>query len=144
MALFQLVRGTPRPVDDAWRRVTDWPQHARGVPFTSIQVTTAPPARMGSRFVARTGVGRLGFDDPMEVVEWRPPVDAVGGRCRIEKRGRVVTGWAELSVEPDGTGARVLWREDARVWNLPRAFDPVIAFGARLLFGRVLRRLLAD
>jgi hypothetical protein len=97
------------------------------------------PGQPGAGFVARTALGRLGFDDPMEIVAWDPP-----HACRIEKRGRVVRGWAELTVEPRAAGSRVTWREEAVPAGLPRRAQPVADRAGRQLFARVLRGLLAD
>jgi polyketide cyclase/dehydrase/lipid transport protein len=142
MPPFVVARDTPLPPTRAWDRLVDWPRHARFVPLTSIEVRTGAPNRVGTVFNARTHVGRFGFDDPMEVVEWDPPADGHGGRCRLEKRGRVMLGWAELSVEAGPGGSRVTWREDARPARLPRFAGRVAAVSGRLLFARLLRGLL--
>jgi hypothetical protein len=93
--------------------------------------------------VARSGVGPLGFDDPMEITVWRPPRDGSPGMCRLEKRGRVVLGWAELEVRPGPGGrTRVLWREEIRLRFLPPLFDGVVRASARHVFGRALNHLL--
>lgn len=138
MAPFVVTVDTPLPPAVAWRRVTDWAAHGRFVPLTSVRAV-GTPGEAGGGFVARTSVGPLGFDDPMEIVAWDPPHS-----CRIEKRGRVVRGWAELTVEARGAGSRVSWREEAVPAGLPRAARPLADLAGRRLFGRVLRGLLAD
>jgi carbon monoxide dehydrogenase subunit G len=131
VALFEIVREVRLPPEESWRRLTDWEQHAAHVPLTRI-------TRTPTGFVARTSVGPVGFDDPMDIVDWREPEF-----CRLEKRGRVVTGWAEVSVEPHGTGSRVTWREDLHVRGLPRAFDGLTRAVSIRMFSRVVDRLLA-
>jgi hypothetical protein len=143
MPPFVVTRDSSLPPDEAWARIVDWPQHARFVPFTTIVVTTPPPTGPRTVFNARTGLGRFAFDDPMEVVEWDPPDHGSGGRCRLEKRGRVMRGWAELSVEPSGTGSRAVWREEAVPAHVPRFAAGIFTLAGRLLFARVLRGLLA-
>lgn len=143
MPPFVITRDCDMPPPEAWARVTDWPRHGRFVPLTTVDVRTAGPNAVGTVFSAHTGVGRVGFDDPMEVVEWEPPAQGRGGRCRLEKRGRVLTGWAELSVEPHGDGSRVVWREQAKAARLPGFTDRLSAACGRLLFTRVLTGLLA-
>ncbi|MGI5353764.1 SRPBCC family protein [Streptomyces sp. CA-252508] len=152
MAQFRIVRGAPLSAADAWRRLTDWPAHAALVPLTRATAMSGGPVRTGSRFTMRTGIGPVGFDDPMEVVRCEPPEPDGGaggvppsGLCRLEKRGRVVAGWAEIEVRETSPGAvRVTWTEEVRVRGLPRALDPVVARAGRLLFGRALSGLLAD
>ncbi|MEV6424446.1 SRPBCC family protein [Streptomyces sp. NPDC051662] len=87
MSAFRIDRTSPLSADEVWRRLTDWPAHAGQVPLTRIAVLTPEPTHVGTVFVARTGLGRAGFDDPMEVVRWQPPAPGVPGHCRLEKRG---------------------------------------------------------
>ncbi|MET9804433.1 SRPBCC family protein [Streptomyces sp. NPDC006368] len=143
MGVFRVERTAPLEVAEAWRRVTDWPAHGAGVPLTRVTVVTAGATRAGSRISARTGVGRFTFDDPMEVVRWEPPAPGrAEGRCRLEKRGRVVLGWAEIAVRATPAGAAVTWTEELRVRGLPRACDAVLTRAGRLVFGRTLTGLL--
>ncbi|MFD3695292.1 SRPBCC family protein [Streptomyces sp. NPDC058646] len=144
MPVIRIVHRTLFPPAEAWQRLTDWGRHGAQVPLTRTIVGTAPPTRVGTVFTARTGVGRITFDDPMEVVVWQPPAaDGTPGLVRLEKRGRVVTGWAEIGVRPvPGGGSEVHWDESLRVRPLPRLLDPLVTAAGRLLFGRALRRLL--
>ncbi|MFC8826430.1 SRPBCC family protein [Streptomyces sp. NPDC057137] len=154
MTVFRVARRTALSADEAWRRITDWPAHGRRVPLTRIRVETPGPTGTGTVFVARTGLGRLGFDDPMEVVRWEPPGAGSPGRCRLEKRGRVITGWAEIEITetapeaatpsasaPEGR-TLVCWAEELRVGFLPRFLDRVTARTGRVVFGRVVDGLL--
>lgn len=131
MALIEIVRDVHLSQDEAWSRLTDWRRHGDFVPLTTIGLTR-------SGFVARTGVGPVAFDDPMDIVAFEPP-----SFCRLEKRGRVVTGWAELRVTPAGASTRVIWREDIHVTGLPRLADGLTRMSSRRLFGRVIDGLLA-
>ncbi|MEV0264761.1 SRPBCC family protein [Streptomyces sp. NPDC050617] len=142
MAPFLIECRTRLPADEAWRRLTDWKRHAAYVPLTRITVTTPPPSGTGTRFTARTRLGPLAVDDLMEVVRWQPPSADAPGRCRLEKRGRAITGWAEIEVYGAGAGARARWTEELRVRGMPRALDAPTAWAGRLVFGRVVRRLL--
>ncbi|MCW2830180.1 MAG: Immediate-early protein 2 [Aeromicrobium sp.] len=131
MTLIEIVREVRLAPPDAWARLTDWKQHGRFVPLTTIAVTD-------NGFDAFTGVRRVGFHDPMEIVEWREPEF-----CRLEKRGRVVTGWAELAVEATSAGCRVTWREDIHVTGTPRALDGLTRAASSKLFSRVIDGLLS-
>ncbi|MEV5612435.1 SRPBCC family protein [Streptomyces sp. NPDC052225] len=140
-AHIRIVRETPLSVAEAWRRLTTWERHGDVVPLTRVTVTTPPPTAAGTVFVARTGVGsRLGFDDTMEIVAWQPP-----HRCRMEKRGGFVTGWAEFEVRTlPGGGSRVEWREEIGVRGLPGFTDRALAAAGRWMFGRAVNGLLRD
>jgi carbon monoxide dehydrogenase subunit G len=127
---FEVVREVPLSADEAFARLTDWERHGEVVPLTRIRPTD-------TGFVARTAVGPIGFDDVMDVVRWDPPRS-----CRIEKRGRVVTGWAELSVTPVAGGSRVVWREVAHWIGVPRFAARLEEAAGRRLFGRVVDHLL--
>lgn len=143
MANFLLERTVPLPLTEAWRRLTEWPRHGEVVLLTRVTVTVPGPTHKGTLVVARSGIGPLGFDDPMEVTVWQPPGDDTPGLCRLEKRGRVITGWAEIEVRPGPGGrARVVWREELRVRFVPDVLDGVLERTARYVFGRALNRLL--
>ncbi|MFF9011890.1 SRPBCC family protein [Streptomyces sp. NPDC014870] len=143
MSLFRVERRSGLPVEEVWRRLTDFAAHGELVPLTRSRTLTPGPLGVGTRFVARTGIGRLGFDDPMEVVVWEPPAPGRPGRCRLEKRGRVVLGHAVIEVYADeGGGARAVWVEELRVRGVPRALDPLLALAGRRVFGRVVDGLL--
>lgn len=144
MARFVIERRTALPPAEAWRRLTAWENHSGSVPLTRITVLTPPPSGAGTVFVARTGLGRASFADPMRVEAWQPPTADGGlGRCRLVKTGRTVMGWAEIAVRADGAGSRVRWEEELRVRWLPYGAGGVTRHAGRLVFGRVVDTLLA-
>ncbi|MEV6402114.1 MULTISPECIES: SRPBCC family protein [Streptomyces] len=143
MVTFEFARTAPLPLDEAWRRLTEWNRHAAVVPLTRVTVVTRGPNREGTVFVARTGIGPFAFDDRMEVTVWCPPEDGGPGLCRLEKRGRAVRGWAEIEVRPGPGGrTRVIWREELRPRLVPSVLDPLLRPLARAVFGRAANRLL--
>ncbi|MER5203438.1 SRPBCC family protein [Streptomyces sp. NPDC002825] len=143
MTVFRVERTVPSAPEEVWRRLTDWPAHGRQVPLTRTIVLTPGPSGAGTRFTARTGVGRLSFDDPMEIVHWAPPTADRPGVCRLVKSGRVVRGWAQVEVMVTQTGGtRVLWTEELSVRGVPRCFDGLLARAGRVVFGRALDGLL--
>ncbi|MFJ7208829.1 SRPBCC family protein [Streptomyces sp. NPDC098789] len=145
MPVIRILRRTPLPAAEAWRRLTDWERHGARVPLTRTVITTAPPTGVGTRFTARTGVAGVTFDDPMEVTLWRPPTEGGAGTVRLEKLGGVVRGWAEIEVRPLPTGgAEVRWHEELRLRAAPRLLDAAVAAAGRHLFGRVIDSLLRD
>jgi hypothetical protein len=142
MALLRIERVSALPAAIAFARVTDWPRHSEHIPLTTVFVTSDSPAGVGTTFVGRTGLGRIGFDDPMTVTEWESPQGGQPGRCRLEKTGSLILGWAEIEVHPADGGSRVVWREEVRVRGLPRFFDAVARSGGQWMFGRALDGLL--
>lgn len=131
MGRIQIVREVPHSVEESWGRITDWPRHGDFVPLTMVRATSRG-------IVGRTSIGPLGFDDTMDIARWDPP-----RHCRLEKTGRIVRGWAEIDVEPSGTGSKVTWTEDVSVAGVPRFADPVQRFFARKTFGHLIDGLLA-
>ncbi|MFD7320489.1 SRPBCC family protein [Streptomyces sp. NPDC059875] len=148
MSLFRVERSSALPAEEMWRRLTDFRTHGRLVPLTRTRLLSPGPMGVGSRFVARTGIGRLAFDDLMEVVHWEPPASGRSGTCRLEKRGRVVLGRVAIEVYGAPGGSRAVWVEELRVRGVPRALDPVLdpvlALAGRWLFGRAMDGLLGS
>jgi hypothetical protein len=129
--------------ETAWQLVTDWPAHSRWIPLTTVTVDADSPATsgIGCRFTGRSGLGPVGFDDPMTVTQWQPPADSTAGRCRVVKRGRWLAGWAEIEVLPTERGCRLVWTEDVSPRWTPKAADPVVSRIGTALFDRTIRQL---
>jgi uncharacterized protein YndB with AHSA1/START domain len=143
VARFIAVVDTPAPPERTWKALTDWPSHSRWTPLTRVRVLTPTASGVGARFVGRTGVGPLAFDDPMEVVEWREPAPGVPGACRVVKHGRVVLGEASFEVAERPGGSRVTWVEDVEIApvRLTRPFAGLVGRVGRLVFTRSLRHM---
>lgn len=149
-----LVRAEVRvaaPPQVVWDYVTDWPRQGEWIPFTHVEVVpTGGDVRarqVGGRFRAWTGIGPVGFWDPITLTAWQQRADGTG-RVEIMHTGRVVRGDAEFSVLADGPDAcRVgLWEHleipggpvGGLLWRLLRpVLGPVLDRGA----GTVLRRM---
>jgi hypothetical protein len=144
VARFTAVVDSPASAERTWRTLTDWPSHGRWVPLTHVRLLTPSGSGVGARFVGHTGLGPLGFDDPMEVVEWREPGDGVPGRCRVVKQGRVVLGeaWFEVAPRPSG-GSTVTWTEAVEVApvRLTRPFGRLVGLVGKAAFTRSLRAM---
>ncbi len=144
MADFVLHATSPLPARTVFERLVDWDRHSAAIPLTRLQHDGAP--RVGQRFVARTGVGPLGFDDVMVVDVLEPPSgDQPGdapGRVTITKHGRVVGGTVGWKVTPLVAGSVVTWTQHLVIPWLPHGLDPLVgAIGSRA-YGMGLRRLL--
>ncbi|MGH3723570.1 MAG: SRPBCC family protein [Mycobacterium sp.] len=144
MALLRIERTSALPAEVAFARITDWPGHSEHIPLTTVYVTSSGPAGVGTTFVGRTGLGPLGFRDPMTVTEWAPPESGRPGRCRLEKTGSIVLGWAEIEVYAEGDGSRVIWREEARLRGTPLFLSGLEKAAGEWMFGRAIDRMLAD
>ncbi|MUM17159.1 SRPBCC family protein [Mycobacterium sp. CBMA271] len=144
MALLLIERTSDLPAEVAFARITDWPRHSEHIPLTTVYLTSEGPAGVGTAFVGRTGLGPIGFSDPMTVTAWTPPQGGRPGRCRLEKTGSLVLGWAEIDVYSEGAGSRVVWREDAHVRGTPRFLSRLEKAAGEWMFGRAIDRMLAD
>jgi Polyketide cyclase / dehydrase and lipid transport len=147
VARFTATVDVGAPAARTWAALVDWPAHARWVPLTAIRVLTPSAAGVGARFVGRTGLGPIGFDDPMEVTEWQPPSDHRPGRCSVVKQGRIVLGsaWFEVAPMPAGR-SRVTWTEEIELAPaaLTRPFAALVAAVGRIAFTRTLRAMAAE
>jgi hypothetical protein len=135
---FEVERHPHLSAAEAWERVTDWERHGRFIPYTTVRLTSPPDdAGRVAGFVARTTVGPLHFDDPMDITWWEPPAGESPGVCRIVKRGKVVAGWAVLTVTAEPDGCSVRWRENASV----RFTGPLLAWPTKVAAGFAFGRL---
>ena len=145
MADFVLHAASPLPARTVFERLVDWDRHSAAIPLTRLQHDGAP--RAGQRFVARTGVGRVGFDDVMVVDVLDPPSGdqpgEVPGRVTITKHGRVVGGTVGWEVAPTTTGSAITWTQHLVIPWLPRFMDPLVGAVGSRAYGMGLRRLLA-
>lgn len=101
------------PAEVVWRYVTDWPRQAEWIPLTRVEVV--PPdgeARgMGGRIRAWTGLGPVGFWDPMTITAWEEHPDG-SAWCEVLHLGAVVRGDGEFAVQASGGGrCRFIWWE---------------------------------
>jgi hypothetical protein len=137
--VFTVTETSPEPVELVWQRVSDLVGHSAGVPLTSTTSDPGEPA-VGWRFTPRTGLGPVGFDDPMVVTVWEPP-----RRLRVEKVGRVLAGWADISLAPlpEG-GTRVTWQEEVLPAHtgIGRRMRPLFDAVGKVVFRRALTRML--
>ena len=136
----------PASADEAWALLTDWPAHSRWIPATEV-VVLEDTGGVGTRFVGRSHVGPLGFDDSMTVTAFVRPSATDPGRCDILKTGRVVVGTAGFTVTATGPRtSEVAWWEDVTVTPTPvtRWLEPLIARAGDRAFARVLRAAAAE
>jgi len=95
------------PTHDVFEAALDWPAQARWMPLTRVELVGGDGRSVGSRVVARTGLGPLAAVDPMVVEVWEPHQ-----RCEVRHEGRIVQGRGVFRVEPLGDGrSRFIWEE---------------------------------
>jgi uncharacterized protein YndB with AHSA1/START domain len=146
MGLLHLTRETSAATEGAWAVLTDFAGYGRWMPMTSMRVDPGP-VRLGWGFAGLSGWGPLTFSDSMLVSAWVPPVDGGPARFRVVKTGRLLGGWAEVSLTPrEGGGTRVDWVEEVvlRPLPFPAAFAPALDRVSRWLYGRAIDGMLAQ
>jgi uncharacterized protein YndB with AHSA1/START domain len=147
MGTFEIERVVAVPPQQVWDVITDWAGHARWIPLTTMRVDQGP-TRVGFSFAGLTGIGRVRFADVMRITEWDPPSDAGPGEFRLVKVGRLLAGWAEVSVQPlhDGEQTRLLWRENIVIRPVPlgRLLAPLSDRVSRAMFSRVIGEMAAE
>jgi hypothetical protein len=139
MADFHLTRHCTAPPAAVWDVVTDFAAYGDWMPLTRMRVDAGVP-RPGWGFAGISGLGRFGFSDSMLVTVWEPLGADGAARFRVVKTGRLLGGWADVRVEPEGAGTRLDWHEDVVVRPLPfkRAFASLVVRASVLLYGRAL------
>ena len=145
MARFTVTIDSDLAAPEAWRRLLDLRAHSVVIPLTTVtgDATAASDLVVGSRFVARTGLGPVGFDDEMVVESIVAPTATTAGNARIRKEGNVVRGRIDVRVTPTASGSVVVWSQRIGVRGVPAALDPVVAKLAGAAYGSTIRRLLA-
>jgi uncharacterized protein YndB with AHSA1/START domain len=140
----RIVAVRPRQM---WGVVTDWAGYARWMPLTTMRLDQGP-TRVGWTFAGMTGVGRLRFSDVMRITDWAPPSETGAAAFRLVKVGRLLAGWAEVSVFPlaGGEQTRLLWRENIviRPVSLGRFLAPLADRFNTALFTRVVDAMAAE
>ena len=141
---FTISLESPLQPGDALRRILDLRQHDRLIPLTRVNpAMAADDLAAGTEFVARTGIGRLGFDDRMRVQRIFMDDPDGGSGAVITKHARVIQGTIRLTITPTPTGSHIRWYQSVRLPWLPRFVQPAAAWVIRLGYLRVLTTLLA-
>lgn len=128
---FTVEALVPLTADEAYRRMCDWDDHARWVPFTKVTTHDA------DRFTAWTGLGPLQLEDNMVVVER----DDARRFVKVDKTGPRLFGSASFTIVPHGVQrSQVLWWERVDVRHLPGFLVPIARWAGRMGFRTALRR----
>ena len=128
------VNAEPEPV---WRAAVDWPRQREWIWGTRVSGGHGA----GAEVTGWTGIGPIGFTDPMVITHWDPPQ-----RCEVLHLGSVVRGEGGFEVLAAGAGARVVWWESVELPLGPvgragwRLSERMVHMGLELSLAR-LRRL---
>ena len=120
----------------AWAELVDWHGHGAWIPATTVRILEGDGG-VGTRFVARSGLGPVGFDDHMTVTE----LDPVALRAVVAKTGPLLLGTAGFTVVGTNTGCVVRWFEDVTVAKVPQALVPLVQPIAEASFRGAFARL---
>jgi uncharacterized protein YndB with AHSA1/START domain len=147
MGTFAIERIVAVPPRQVWDVITDWAGYSRWMPLTTMRLDQGPTT-VGWSFAGLTGVARLRFTDAMLITVWAPPAEAGPGTFRLVKVGRLLAGWAEVSVTPiaGGEQTRLLWRENIVIrplW-LGRFLAPLTDRVNQVLFAKVIEQMAAS
>lgn len=118
-----------------WAALTDWAGQGSWMPMTTVVVDGGDGA-LGTRLIARTGVGPLAVADPMQIDVWQPP-----DRCEVEHLGSVLRGRGIFTVESLGPArSRLTWTEvlDGALASIGK---PVGALTLRVALRRFARQV---
>jgi len=127
----------------AWSTLTNWSAHGQWIPLTKMIILKqdAQPG-LGDKFIGRTGIGRLAFDDVMTVTRFDPP--GTNGFCEVTKSGRLIKGSASFKITPTDEGALVTWVEDIPLPTpLEKTLGGILNMVGRAVFTSALKKALS-
>jgi hypothetical protein len=116
-----LVSAEPERV---WQAAMDWSRQQEWMWGTRVRGGTG----VGSRVVARTGLGPLGFADTMVITEWDPP-----NRCVVRHTGKIIRGLGIFEVARRGELCEFRWTEQLQ---LPLSSAGLLSRGVVVPLGR--------
>jgi hypothetical protein len=123
-------------VDRCWAVLTDWVGQSEWLPMTTVQIESGD-GELGTRLLARSGVGPAAIVDPMVIDVWAPP-----NRCEVVHEGRIVTGRGVFLVDRvTDSRTKVTWEEQLDSTGLRQVVDRAAARPTRAMLGVALRRL---
>jgi carbon monoxide dehydrogenase subunit G len=138
---------TQLTVEQAWSKLTNWRAHGEWIPLTKMIIRNeGDQPGLGDKFIGRTGIWPLSFDDVMTVTKFESPTaQSPFGFCEVAKSGRLIKGSASFLVKAADSGTVVVWVEDIPLPRLvERLFSGLLtAVGSavfRMALGKALGR----
>ena len=114
LALTQRVKA---PQEKVFDEIVNWPKQGEWMLGTKVWVTKNDGVGVGGEFAAFTGVGKLGFVDPMRITEWNRPHSV-----SVIHLGKVVKGTGEMQVK------KISENESEFIWS-ESIYPPLGFFG---------------
>ncbi len=109
--------------EQVWQAAVDWPRQREWIWATRVRGGHGA----GAEVTGWTGIGPVGFTDPMVITDWDPP-----RRCEVTHTGRVVRGTGVFEVAPQGSRCEFRWAEDLSL-PLPPALGRLASWVIRPL-----------
>ena len=132
------------PAAALWSYLTDWERHGDWIPLTRVETVGGAAHGVGGKLRAWSGIGPLGFWDPLTITEWEEHDDG-GGRCVLVHTGRIVKGDAILTVTAlSDARSQLSWVEFFDFGPLGRLGWRVAGGRLEQGLGRALRRMAAQ
>lgn len=103
---LSLTQRVKAPQQIVFEKIVDWPSQGEWMLGTTVWVTKNAGKEVGGEFAAFTGIGKLGFVDPMRITHWDPP-HAVS----VLHLGSIVKGTGEMRV------VKISERESDFIWS---------------------------
>lgn len=104
---LQLTVDVPADPQTVFDAMTDWDAQDQWMLGTTVEGRKNGGRGVGGTFAAFTGVGRIGFWDPMTITRWEEP-----WVVEVDHNGSIVRGIGVFRVERQGAGSRFVWREE--------------------------------
>ena len=131
------------PAAAVWAYVTDWERHGDWIPPTRVETIGGAARGVGGKLRAWSGIGPVGFWDPLTVTEWAEHEDG-GGRCVLVHTGKLVKGDAVITVTAlSDQRSNLQWLEFFDLGRVGRLAWRVGGGPMAGVLGRALQRLAA-
>ncbi len=137
-ALLRREVAVAAPARTVWAYVTDWDRQGDWIPLTEVHAVAAAH-EVGGSVRAWTGIGPIGFWDPMTITAWQEQPDG-SARCEVLHTGSVLRGegefavvaetpqsctfvWSERLAVPGGPLGAAVWKATAALAGLAVDFS---------------------
>ncbi|MDO5727197.1 MAG: hypothetical protein Q4Q03_04675 [Bowdeniella nasicola] len=137
-AEFTITTDCVAPASETWQRLWDLTRHSAAIPLTHVFSHRDQELGPGVRFIARTGIGPLHFDDRMVVRQWEEPSRAV-----IAKVGSYLRALITIELDDNNGVTRVCWKQRYRIVYMPACISHMINPVIRHAYRRALDKILA-